>query len=150
MRPCIPHLKSIRCFLCVIIFFSCLVFIPDASAENVTIICNKSVPETNLSKSDLRNIFLGKKRGWEDDNPVTIVTLKEGEAHDRFCMKYTRKSSMQFKSYWRYMQFTGKGQIPKSCDSEKEMIDSVATTKGAIGYISSEQKPVNVKILSIQ
>lgn len=142
--------KRINCFAGFSILILCLLFSPYVFAENVTIICNKSVSETHLSKGELKNIFTGKKRGWENGESITIAILKEGDVQKSFCRAHLRKSPSQFISYWKYMQYTGKGQMPKSFDTEKEIIDFVANTRGAIGYVSAVQNTDNVKTLAIE
>jgi hypothetical protein len=43
----------------------------------------------------------------------------------------------------------GTGAIPKSIKDEKNLIEYVANTEGAIGYASQASNP-NVKIISVQ
>ena len=141
--------NAISGFAVLSILLFCSGLIADAFAMDVMVICNKSVPESSLTKSELRNIFLGKKQEWSTGDSIIPVTLKKGEAHKAFCKIYLIKSPSQFIAYWKKMLFTGKGMIPKSFDNEKEMVDFIATTKGAIGYVSAGQTHDHVKVLQI-
>jgi len=78
--------------------------------------------------------------------------MKDPEIHKLFLKQYVHKSPGRWKTYWKRMVFTGKGLSPKSANSEAELIDLVARTKGAIGYISTDglsndTEKNNVKIL---
>ncbi len=100
------------------------------------VIVNAEVKEAKLTKGDVANIFLGKKSTYSDKSKIVIVTLKEGAAHTGFLKTYLGKTPAQFKNYWKKLVFTGKAKQPKSFKTEKELVEYVGKTKGAIGYIS--------------
>ncbi len=134
-----------------IIIFQCIVFIlmVGAAYADVLVVANKGVAETNLTKSDLKEIFLGKKVQWKDNSKIHFVTSKQAELHKAFLKSYINKSDKQYSNYWRKMVFTGKGKIPESFDSDKAMIEHVKNTGGAIGYINSGSA-ASVKTINIQ
>ncbi len=112
----------------------------DASAadtKNVTVITHPSVSDKSISKSDLKKIYLGTKIKWGNKKKIHFVTLKSGDGHKSLLKAYINKTPSQFKNYWKKRVFTGKGKMPKSFKSDKEMIAYVAKTPGAIGYIST-------------
>ena len=106
-------------------------------------------PLITISKRDVKNIFLGKKTTWSDQQKVTFAVLKEKEAYDTFLNVYLRKSSQQFDCYWLNMVFTGEGFFPKTFDSDEKVIEFVAKTEGAIGYVSHRLKSRTVRQLTI-
>lgn len=117
------------------------------AAEDVLIICNQDVPVEQLNRQEIKDIFLGKNKLWDDKTKIIIVTLKDKNDQLPFLKKFIRKSSSQFKNYWRKMVFTGKGKIPKSFDTIEEMLAYVAKTKGAIGYVGSTILDEKVKVI---
>jgi ABC-type phosphate transport system substrate-binding protein len=96
----------------------------------------------------VRNIFLGKKTKWDNGQQIVIVTLKDSETHKNFLKKYIAKTATQFKSYWKKQVFTGKGSVPKSFEKEEDLLDFVAGTEGAIGYVSSGLNTDAVKTIT--
>ena len=56
--------KTCCLLLGLLIFSICPLILPEASAGDVVIISNKDVPDSALSKSALRNIYIGKKTEW--------------------------------------------------------------------------------------
>lgn len=121
-------------------FFACLFMMSCIFEQrmygDIQVIVNPDVVAGNLSISSLRNIFLGKKSYWENGSKIVPVVLKEGKTHQVFLGKYIHKTPHQFASYWRRMIFTGKGSPPQIVNSEKELLEFVQETFGAIGYIS--------------
>lgn len=130
-------------WLILTIFFSSTAF-----AENIIIICNKKVAETVLDKDGVIKIFMGKKTEWQDHQKIKFVIMKKGSIHKEFLKQYIGKSSSQFRNYWRKKVFTGKGRAPKKIDSPEAMIQYVAETNGAIGYIPEGSLSADVKKLS--
>lgn len=132
-----------------IVFITVFCIIPVLySAEDVVIIVNQSVNETTLSKKDVSNIFLGKKTSWSDGSNIKYV-VRTGDIHTSFIKSYLGKKESQFKTYWKKQVFTGKGSPPKELNSDQAMVDFVAQTAGAIGYVSAGIDVSKVKTITI-
>jgi len=118
------------------------------SFAEVLIIANKNVSEDSISKVEVKNIFLGKTVKWADKSNISFVILKNG-IHKDFLKEYIKRSSSQYKNYWKKMVFTGKGSQPRAFETEKELIQYVAETDGAVGYISKGTEMINVKTINV-
>lgn len=114
-------------------------------AEDIIIIVNKSVYNESLSVLDVKNIFLGKKKVWDNNEKIVLAVLKKDNTHKKFTRKYLKKNSTQFNNYWKNMVFTGKARAPRRFKDEEELRGFVAGTQDAIGYISSELYTKDVK-----
>jgi hypothetical protein len=118
-----------------------------ASAQDVVVVANKSVPISAISASDLRAIFLGTKTRFADGSHAVPVFLKGGPVHEVFLKNHVGETPDQFRVRWQKAVFTGQGAMPKTCDNESALLEYVATTPGAIGYVSHISPQDNVKIL---
>jgi ABC-type phosphate transport system substrate-binding protein len=136
----------------IFLLFPCSVGADDG--QNIIIITNKSVPADSLKQEDVKNIFIGKMTSWSNNEKINFATLPNGdEIHRAFLKKFVKRTPMQYSRYWKKQIFTGKGKTPKSFETEKDLLEYVATTKGAIGYITTGQisDGINdVKVLTIQ
>lgn len=121
-----------------------------AKAGDIIIIGNKSVAESKLAKNDIKNIYLGKKTTWNDNEKIVFLTQDDTSISDEFLKEYVNKSASQFDSYWKAQVFSGKGTPPKSFASDSEMVQFVAQTKGALGYVSSNEGLDNVKVITVE
>lgn len=119
-------------------------------AAEVIVIANKNVPDSQLTKEDVKAIFLGEKTKWSNDNKVTFVVLKTDADQEQFMKDYVGKTPSQFNNFWKQQVFTGKGKIPQSFDDPKALLDFVAKTDGAIAYISSDAANENVKKIEVK
>jgi ABC-type phosphate transport system substrate-binding protein len=120
-----------------------------AGDGDVVVIANPSVHETTLSKKDVGDIFLGKKTSWDDGSKIKFVVLT-GATHEIFLKSYVNKTEAQFNTFWKKQVFTGKGSPPKELDSNRAMVEFVAQTAGAIGYVSANADVSKVKTITIK
>ena len=134
-----------------IIFALVVVLVPSLLfAGDVVLIANKNVPDNSLAKEAVKAIFLGEKTKWSDNSRVTFVVLKTPELMDTFMRQFVGKSSFQFDNYWKYQTFTGKGSPPRAFDNAADLIDFVAGTDGAVGYVSKDAPINNVKEIAVE
>lgn len=108
-----------------------------SDTAGLKIIANPGVKTLELKKKDIRDIYTGVTKIWETDGKVIIAILEGSELHKQFLEEYVNKTPIQFRNYWREKVFTGEGESPKPFKTEEELIEFVAKTRGAIGYISS-------------
>jgi hypothetical protein len=120
-----------------------------ARAQDVVLVANKDVQISAIRDADLRAIFTGEKTRFADGSHAVPVTLKGGPAHEVFLRNHVRESPDEFRALWRKAVFTGQGAMPKVCDSEAALIEYVAVTPGAVGYVSRVPPEANVKDLPV-
>jgi hypothetical protein len=118
------------------------------SAADVQVIANTSVAG-ELSAADVKDIFLGTKESV-GGTAVVPVLASGGAAHEAFLKAYVGKSDQALRNHFKSLVFTGKGSMPKSFASEAEVMKYVASTKGAIGYVSGGAELAGVKKISVK
>jgi ABC-type phosphate transport system substrate-binding protein len=123
--------------------------ITPAIAGDVQVIANPGVGVADLTADDLKEIFLGGKTsvGGAAVEPVFEQT---GAAHEEFLKTYLGKSDAALRNHFKTLVFTGKGAQPKAFASDAEVLKYVASTKGAIGYVSAAADTAGVKKLQIK
>jgi hypothetical protein len=119
-----------------------------ASAQDVVLVANKGVQISEISNADLRAIFMGTRTRFADGSHAVPVTLKGGPAHEVFLKNHVGEGPEEFRSQWRKVVFTGQGAMPKAFDSESALIEYVAATPGAVGYVSQISLQNRVKLLA--
>ena len=134
----------------VILLFGALFSTGFACAEDAVVVANKAVKASEISSEDLHDIFTGSKSSLKDGSHVVPVTLKGGTVHDTFLKKYVGKTDAAFRTEWRSLVFTGQAAMPKTFDSDAALVDYVAATPGAIGYVAKGGESDKVKVLSIK
>jgi len=114
------------------------------------VIANNSVKASDVSKSDLRDVFTGASASLADGSRVVPVLLKSGWTHEAFLSEYVGKTGAALAATWRSLVFSGQRSMPKSVDSDAAMVEYVAKTPGAIGYIGKASPHEGVKVLTVK
>jgi ABC-type phosphate transport system substrate-binding protein len=116
----------------------------------VVVIANSSVKSTEVSTADLRDLFTGTTSTFKDGSHVTPVLLKSGTVNDDFLTLYVGKSDAAFRASWRSLLFSGQGVMPRTLDTEAAVVEYVAHTPGAVGYIARSTPHEGVKVLAVR
>jgi hypothetical protein len=117
------------------------------AAADVQVIANTSVAG-ELSAADVKEIFLGAKDSV--GGTAVVPVLSTGPAHDAFLKTYVGKSDQALRNHFKSLVFTGKGAMPKSLPSDAAVVRYVASTKGAIGYVSGGAELAGVKKIQVR
>ena len=121
----------------------------ETSFSQVAVIANKSVPVDTIKKSELLDFYTGDIKKWKDEQPVVILDLKPRGDTKKAFYKFLGKSPSRMKSIWLKMMLSGEGDPPLSMRSEDELLKKVASTPGALGFVSQRRATGDVKTLSL-
>ena len=124
-----------------------------AFAEQVAVITHPNYKGSSISQSDLKNIFLGKKKTLPDGGKVTPIDQPEGSAaRKEFYSKVLKKNPKKLKAYWAKKIFSGRGTPPKIIGDDSAVLDWVANHPGALGYVkkSAVGESKNIKVLKFK
>jgi TonB family protein len=119
------------------------------AAGDLKIVANRSVKSDSISSAEIKSLFLAEKNSLKDGSHVEPVFLRSGSVHETFVREFLKQSPDALQNYYGALVFTGKGAMPKSFDSELDVLAYVARTKGAIGYVSASASADGVKTLAI-
>ena len=116
----------------------------------VMVIANPSVKGTEFSAADLRDVFSGNSSTLKGGSTVAPILLRQGTVHEEFLSHIIGKSDTAFRAGWRSLVFSGQGSMPRTLESESAIVEYVAHTPGAIGYISRATPHEGVKTLAVR
>jgi len=122
--------------------------LPHALWADVVVITNKSTKVDSLSASEVKNIFLQKKKSFPDGSVAVVGDQSsKSSVREEFNKKVLGKSSKKLKRYWSKMVFSGKGVQPKVIGDDSAVKEWVAKTPNSLGYISDKSLDDSVKVL---
>jgi len=120
-----------------------------AMAQDVLVVVNKAVSCSQISSTELREMYMGTRSHFSDGGRAIPVVLKGGPVHEVFLHHYIGDNPDEFRTRWRKAVFTGQGGMLKEFVTEAALLDYVAATPGAIGYVSRIPNPDLVKVLTV-
>lgn len=121
-----------------------------ARAQDVVIVAHKDVSVSQISSAQLREIFTGVRTRFADGRRAIPVVLKGGPVHEVFLHHHLGNTPDEFRTLWRRAVFTGQGSMLKEFNSEPALLDYIALTPGAIGYVSHVSEHESVKVLTVR
>jgi ABC-type phosphate transport system substrate-binding protein len=127
-----------------------MAFVGRTAQAQVVVIANPSIKSADVSKADLKDVFTGAAPSLKDGSHAVPVLLKSGAVNDEFLSAYIGKTDAAFKASWRSMVFSGQGSMPKTVDSDAAMVEYVAHTPGAIGFVGKGSPHEGVKVLTVK
>lgn len=139
------------CKICSLVLIIMAVMTASLSrAQDVLVVANPDVQAKEISSAELRDIFIGVRSTFRDHSRAVPVLLKGGPVHEVFLRNHIGETPDSFRAIWRKAAFTGQGIPPREFSSEASLLDYVAETPGAIGYVSRLDEKANVRIVPVQ
>ncbi|WP_457641019.1 hypothetical protein [Persephonella sp.] len=130
-----------------IILLICTVCSLSAALEIAVVTGNGSKID-NVSKSDLKKIYLKVKRFFKGEKVIPVNLPPNSKVRKIFQEKILEMDNEQLNVYWNEMYFHGI-EPPIVLYSEKAVIKFVKKVKGAIGYINMKNVDKDLKIIYI-
>lgn len=126
-------------------------FLSSGVADAVDVIANKSVSLNSLSLASARAIFGMRQVKWPDGAPVRVFVLPDDHVlHGAVCKERLNIFPYQLRQSWDRLVYSGMAQAPSEVSSEEELLNKVAATPGAIGYVRKVKANDPVKILNVE
>jgi ABC-type phosphate transport system substrate-binding protein len=116
-------------------------------ADGVVVVTNKGVAAGVVKAEMIKKIYSGHVTKWPDNQAIIVSVMEGSDAHKEFLKTYVNKSDAQFSSTWKKMMFTGQASYPKNFNNAQSLVDFVAKTPGAIGYVDAEAKTDEVNVV---
>ncbi len=114
-------------------------------------IVNPSVNTHLLTTSQLRRIYSMRQVRWSDGKTIAVFVLpSQHPTHQRFSKDVLRLFPYQLDRIWNKLTFSGLGLRPILVDSEKELINKVASVPGSIGYVENIAEVNNVIVIKVK
>lgn len=113
---------------------------PGGAEERLVAVVNARNPVRRLSDSDVRNIFLGRTKFWDDGTPIEPFTRPESTAAGRtFFAQLLQMTPSRFRHHWQGLQLSGQGTAPHSIDSAPRALAQVAAARGGVTYATEAE-----------
>jgi ABC-type phosphate transport system substrate-binding protein len=119
-------------------------------AGDLKVIANLSVKSGEISSEELRSVFLGISTSLKSSGPVQPVLARDRANLNEFAISYLGKTGAALETYYRSLLFTGKWSMPVGFATDQQVVDYVARTPGAIGFVKELPPSDRVKTLRVK
>lgn len=105
----------------------------------IEIVVNDSVNLSEISHQQIKSIYLGQQTHWPSGNLIKLYKLPSThKTHNSFVKNTLGLYPYQFNRRWQKLVFSGFAVKPSEVIDEQELLDAIAKTPGAIGYIENK------------
>ena len=114
----------------------------------IAVIVNKSAGISTANASTVSDIYSLSTKEWKDGSPIVVFDQKtDGATRTKF-YEFIGKSPIELKKIWMRIQLSGEGKAPAAVSSDDEMVQKVASTAGAIGFVAASKATGDVKVIA--
>lgn len=124
---------------------------PAMADEPVFLVAHEDVDTQQLNRDTARAIFAMRQRTWPDGQAARVFVLgNDHPVHARFAKENLTVYPHQLQLAWDRMVFSGTGQAPNRVTTQSEMLERIATTPGALGYLEKEYLDDRIQVISME
>ena len=117
-------------------------------AADLVVIAHPKSGIDRLGRNDVINIFLGRFRQLPSGLSALPVDLPASQGErSAFYHQLVNKELAEINAYWARLVFSGRTMPPRQAASVDDLLDFVAVTPGAVGYVDRSQVNGRVKIV---
>ncbi len=116
--------------------------------EELVIVVNSENPTQQMTRSEVIDLFMGKYVAFPDGNKAIVVDLTSEQTTKKyFYKKLVGRSLASINAYWSRIRFTGRTKPPIKKESQEGIVQYIAETKNAVGYIPKSMLNKNLKVV---
>lgn len=105
---------------------------------------------SGLKESDIKDIFLGRVTEFPLENTdIVPIMMEDRDINNFFAENLLNTTPQRWSSDWSKLVFTGKASSPKHIPDPRDIIDAVASNRGAIGYVPLKFVTNDVRIVLV-
>lgn len=107
-------------------------------ARNTTVyvVVNSTIKTFEVSRNDLKNIFLGRKKFLHGLKIKVFFLPLKSFTTKKFCDDVLGVPHRLFRQQMKEFVHSGKRNLPRLAETNMQMLKKVANTPGGMGYIS--------------
>ncbi len=145
--PLLSKVKRLRAIISISIVGSFSLFAQIGICNELQIVVNPKNPISIISKKELTQIYLKKKKFSNDGMALIPMDLRSNKMD--FYEGILNKPFTLVKRYWTRAIFSGKGTPPKEFRDVDSLLKYLNDMPGGLAYVPEGSKLKNLKVLKI-
>ena len=114
------------------------------------VVVNKGNEVVEISKSDLKRIFLGKLKEIGGEQVVATNQPLDSDIAREFLKDILGMTPEEYKEYWLEQQVKAGGTAPRIMRTDDNVSSFVGELPGGVGYIAKVKEGSNVKVVPVK
>jgi ABC-type phosphate transport system substrate-binding protein len=119
-----------------------------AAEPHLVIVVNPDSGVTQVTREEVRNIFLGRQKRLSSGLPAVPVEQQAPPGvREHFYRLLVNKDPAEISAYWARLLFTGQAHPPRGEPSAEGVIRAVTANPGAIGLVEWTRPDGRVRVV---
>lgn len=131
----------------IILVFGLLLAFSAIGFAQIAVIANPSVEEYTIDRSLFVKIYTLNSTKWSNESSIVAFDLKADNLVRAKMLDYISKEPLELRRIWLRAVASGSAKAPEVVATEEEVVEKVAATPGAVGYVSASKVGKGVKVL---
>ena len=119
-----------------------------SARAQVAVVAHTSAPVDQLDARALLDIYSLEETKWDDGSRIVLFDLKGKDDLKETFYTYLGRRPSDMRRVWLRTILSGEGRSPTQVKSIEDLLDKVASTPGAIGYIPLALVNDRVKVIA--
>lgn len=116
-----------------------------STSSRLVIVISRGAGVARLSAAQIRNVYLGKTKYWQNGKPVRAYRRAGNSvAGKKLFAQVIRMRSIEYKLHWDRLQLSGGGLPPRVIRSPKKMFSTIKGSASAIGIMLESELPAQL------
>jgi len=125
-----------------------MVILSPISYSQIVIIVNKNNSLNEISKNELKQIFLAQRTSFQNGQSIELAEYAKSKS--KFYDQLFGWNLLRVKKHWMGLIFSGMhSSAPKEFKLANELLDFIQKNDGAIGFVDISEVDKSVKMLLI-
>jgi hypothetical protein len=119
------------------------------AAQDIYMVSSVSSPWKNVSRSDLRDLFIGKTKSLQRI-PCTPVILSKNPDYSLFIREIVRKTPQSFERNWKKLLFSGKATLPLRVDNLENVYRLLRKNDQKVSFSLTQEEVDGINFILIR
>ena len=120
----------------------------DTKSAELVVVVNKNSAINTLSKREVIDIYMGRYLTFPDGEVAQPFDLPaQSTLKSDFYLQLVNKNEQKIDAYWARLLFSGRANPPSPSTSVEDVLNKIAASQFAIGYIPHSQITNAVKVV---
>ncbi|WP_156158670.1 hypothetical protein [Pseudoalteromonas rubra] len=138
----------LQVFCCIILKLLLFTTCSANATDPLVVIVHRDNPNPQLSQHQIVDLYMGKYTAFPDGTLAKVLDYEQGHPlRTLFLTTLTGRPISQINAYWSQVKFSGKASFPQAYQSIDAILEEVASTPDAIGYVPATAVTEDVKVV---
>lgn len=129
--------RGVLALICALVLTGAPAQLAMTQENTLHVAAGDAVELSMLDREELRAIFLGRRRHWDDGNRILLALPANSQQQQALLAAIVDRTPRQFWAHWRNLVFAGRGTMPKTFEEHTLLFTYLEEKVHAIALVTA-------------